>query len=250
VSRGILALWLLNGAAGRLFAQDSISLHEILERMSRNDTSRAQGLKHYTSTRTYRLHNVRFHKTAEMNVKLTYTSPGRKDFEVLSESGPRPVRDKVLRRMVESEAEASGDELRNLNRITTENYDFQLVRQDRESGRSAYVLEAIPKTKSKYLMKGEIWVDAEDFAISRVSAQPAKNPSFWIRKSRFEYRYAKFGSFWLPVSTDSEADAVVFGHTEVKIRYQDYRINGDPAEAGSAGAAAGRTPDAPALGLR
>jgi hypothetical protein len=41
------------------------------------------------------------------------------------------------------------------------------------------------------------------------------------------YRYAKFDSFWLPVSTDSEAEALVFGHTEVKIRYQDYQINPD-----------------------
>jgi hypothetical protein len=41
------------------------------------------------------------------------------------------------------------------------------------------------------------------------------------------YRYARFGSFWLPVATDSEADAILFGHTEVKIRYRDYRINSE-----------------------
>ena len=228
--RAQLPLLLLNAAAGRLFADDQISLQQIIEGMSRNQIAQAKELKNYTSTRTYKLHNVRFSKTAELTVKLTYAYPGRKDFEVLSESGPRPVCDKVLRRMVESEVEASGDETRQLNRITPENYDFRLLRVDHESGRIAYVLEAIPKTRSKYLMKGEIWVDAEDFAVSRVSAQPAKNPSFWIRKSRFEYRYAKLGSFWLPVSTDSEADAVVFGHTEVKIRYGDYRINLEQAE--------------------
>jgi hypothetical protein len=136
--------------------------------------------------------------------------------------------------MVESEGDASGDDLRQLNRITPENYDFRLVREDCENGRIAYVLETIPKTRSKYLMKGEIWVDAEDFAISRVAAQPAKSPSFWIRNSRFEYRYSKLGSFWLPISTDSEADAVVFGHTEVQIRYGDYRINLEQAERTSA----------------
>ena len=47
------------------------------------------------------------------------------------------------------------------------------------------------------------------------------------------YRYAKFGSFWLPVSTDADADALVFGHTEVKIRYQDYRINSESGAAPS-----------------
>ena len=111
--------------------------------MARNQTAQAQGLKNYTSTRTYSLHNGRFHKTAELTVKLTYSYPGRKHFEVLSESGPRPVCDKVLRRMVESEAEVSGDELRQFNRITPENYDFRLVREDRENGRTAYVIETI-----------------------------------------------------------------------------------------------------------
>src|SRR5713226_9558891 len=89
------ALLLLNASAGWLIAEDRISLQEIMERMARNQTAQAQELKNYTSIRTYRLHNGRFHKTAELTVRLNYTYPGRKNFEVLSESGPRPVRDKV-----------------------------------------------------------------------------------------------------------------------------------------------------------
>ena len=212
-------------------AQEEIPFAEIIERMSHSEAVQAQELKHYTSIRTYNFVNRRFKKTAEMTVRLTYRYPGRKDFEVLSESGPRPVRDRVLRRMVESETEASRDELRRFNQLTPENYDFRLLRLDRDEGRPVFVLDAIPKIKSKYLIKGEVWVDAEDFGVSRVVGRPARNPSFWIRHSRFVYRYAKFGAFWLPVSTDSEADAVVFGRTEVKIRYQDYHINSDQGAA-------------------
>ena len=209
-------------------AQEQIPLAEIIERMSRNEAMQALELKQYTSTRAYKFDNRRFKKTAEMTVRVTYLYPGRKDFEVLSESGPRPVRDRVLRRMVESEKEASRDELRRFNQLSPENYDFRLLRLDRDEGRPVFVLDAIPKTKSKYLIKGEVWVDAEDFGVSRVVGRPAKNPSFWIRDSRFVFRYSKFGAFWLPISTDSEAEALVFGHTEVKIRYQDYYINSDP----------------------
>src|SRR5260370_41815647 len=106
--RAQLALLLLNAAAGRLFAEDRISLQEIVERMARNQTAQAQSLKNYTSTRTYRLHNGRFHKTAELTVKLTYTYPGRKEFEVLSESIQRAGCDKVLRRMRDSTVGGSG----------------------------------------------------------------------------------------------------------------------------------------------
>ncbi len=195
--------------------------------MSGNESAQALGLKHYTSTRTYRFENLRFKKTAEMTVRLTYSYPGNKVFDVLAESGPGPVRDRVLRRMVESEVEASRDEVRRFNRLTRDNYDFRLLRVDREEDRPVYLLDAIPKTKSKYLIRGEVWVDAEDFGVSRIVARPAKNPSFLIRDSRFVYRYTRFGPFWLPVSTDSQADALVFGHTEVKIVYEEYKINLD-----------------------
>jgi hypothetical protein len=160
-----------------------------------------------------------------MTVKVTYHHPGRKQFEVVSESGPGVVRQKVLRRMIESEADASRDELRRSSQLTPANYNFKLLRLDQEGGRPAYVLEVIPKTKSQYLIRGEVWVDAEDFAVAKVTGQPAKNPSFLIRDSKLVYRYAKFGLFWLPVSMDSEADALMFGRTEVEIRYMDYHIN-------------------------
>jgi len=232
LGRPRLTLLLVGAAAAGLCAQPipagkshDLPLQEILDRLSRNETARALELNHYTSSRTYHLYNWRFRRTADMTVKVIYRYPGRKEFEVVSESGPAVVRQKVLRRMIESEAEASRDELRRLNQLTPANYDFRMVRLDQEGGRPAYVLEAIPKTKSQYLMRGQVWVDAEDFAVSKAAGQPAKNPSFWIRDSRFVYHYAKFGSFWLPVSMDSEADALVFGHTEVQIRYSDYRIN-------------------------
>jgi len=160
-----------------------------------------------------------------MTVKVTYRHPGHKQFEVVSESGPGVVRQKVLRRMIESEADASRDELRRSHQLTPANYNFKLLRMDEEGGRPAYVLEVIPKTKSQYLIRGEVWVDAEDFAVAKVAGQPAKNPSFLIRDSKLVYHYAKFGQFWLPVSMDSEADALMFGRTEVEIRFTDYQIN-------------------------
>jgi hypothetical protein len=131
--------------------------------------------------------------------------------------------------MIESEVEASTEEQRRLSQLTTENYDFEFSRLDRNQGRPVYVLSALPKGKSKYLMRGEVWVDTVDLAISRIAGQPAKSPSFWIRDSRFVYQYEKVQSFWLPASMQSDADARMFGHTEVNIEYGDYRINSEAA---------------------
>jgi hypothetical protein len=207
-------------------------LELILQRLSEADGVRARNLNHYTSTRSYRLHNLRFEKTAEMTVLVTYRAPGSKAFTVVSESGLRVLCHRVLRKMIESEVEASTEAQRRLSRLTTENYDFQFSRLDRNEGRPVYVLTALPKSKSKYLMRGEVWVDIADLAVSRIAGQPAKNPSFWIRDSMFVYQYEKVQSFWLPSSMQSEADARMFGRTEVKVEYGDYRINSEEVLAG------------------
>ena len=228
----VASLALLTGQAGSELAGDVSTppLTDILDRMSRSEESRAQALRFYTSTRTYHLHNQRFRKTAEMTVRFNYRHPGRKDFVVMSQSGSAIVNQRVLRRMMETEVEASQEALRRLHRITADNYDFRFLRRDSTDGRPVYVLDAAPKGKSKYLLRGEVWVDTADFAVAKVVGRPGANPSIWVRDSRFVYRFGKFGPFWLPLSTDSEADALIFGHTEVKIQYGGYEISPSPGD--------------------
>ncbi len=88
--------------------------------------------------------------------------------------------------------------------------------------RPAYVLEINPKRKDKYLFRGRIWVDAEDYALVRAEGNPAKNPSFWTKSTHFVQIYQKNGSLWFPLSTQSVTEAHIFGTTEVNIDYFDY----------------------------
>jgi hypothetical protein len=95
-------------------------------------------------------------------------------------------------------------------------------------GRPAYVIAIEPKTPNKYLARGRVFVDAEDYAIVRVEGRPAKNPSFWIKSVHFVHDYDKSGPFWFPVSDHSVTDARIFGPTEMTIEYFDYRPNTYP----------------------
>jgi hypothetical protein len=90
-------------------------------------------------------------------------------------------------------------------------------------GRTAYVIQVIPNRQDKTLFRGRIWVNAEDYALARVEGEPAKNPSFWTRKVEFTQEYQKAGAFWFPVQTTSITDVRMFGRTEVRIRYFDYK---------------------------
>jgi hypothetical protein len=199
-----------------------LAVEEIVGRMVRADDVRAAALGGYTGMRRYRFDNKRIGKQAEMVVRLTCTPTGDKTFEIVSGSGSAFVRSHVLEKMTEAEAEASQKGDREQRRILPKNYDFRLIGTAASEGRPAYLLELIPKTKNKFLMQGRIWVDAEDFAITRIEGSPAKNPSFWIKSVKIVHRYGKTGQFWLPVLNSSTAEAKIFGPTDVTIDYYDY----------------------------
>src|SRR4030095_95489 len=83
---------------------------------------------------------------------------------------------------------------------------------------------AEPLTKNNLLYRGRIWVDAEDFAVVRIEAAPAKNPSFWTKETKIEQAYAKGGDFGLPLPNRSSSAIRLGGHAYSTIDYQDYRI--------------------------
>lgn len=196
----------------------------VLERMMEMDRCTTPALRGYTSIRHYHLENKRLGKTASMTVKLTFRYPGHKEFQVLSEQGSAIIRKRVLRKLLESELEASSDALREAPQITPRNYSFRLTGIEDLDGREAFVLEAIPKASNRYLFRGKVWVDADDYSIARVEGSPARNPSIWIRKTTFVHQYGKFGQFWLPVSNRSQTDVLIFGRTDLTIEYSDYVI--------------------------
>ncbi len=203
----------------------SLSSEQLTERMAQMDQRRMSALQRYTATRRYVLDNRRFHKHAEMTVRMTYVYPGRKEFEVVSETGSAWVRKWVFRRLMETEREAARDDVRNQVRITPQNYEFRLLGTEAKDGRACYLIEVVPRTRSKYLFQGRAWVDVEDAAIVRIEGTPAKNPSFWTPKIHFVHRYGKFGPFWLPTSNHSETEVRIFGSTEIEIEYFDYQVN-------------------------
>jgi hypothetical protein len=210
---------------------------EIVDRMVRADNDRLAALAGYTGVRHYHFENKKSGKQAEVSTRMTCDNAGVKTFEVISESGSGFVRSHILRKMIDAEREASQKGERQQSRIIPENYDFSLVGVEDLDGRANYILEVHPKTRNKYLIRGRIWVDAEDFAVARVEGQPARNPSVWIRSVKVVQRYGRKGPFWLPVKNESVAQARIFGATEVVIEYSDYvtSVRQTPAQQAAGG---------------
>jgi hypothetical protein len=195
---------------------------EIVTRMGSSDIQRQVSMEGYAGMRRYVLDNQHLHKRAEMLVQVQGDPDGTKHFEVVSEEGWKAAHKHVLQKMLESESETSHPEARAKTRIDPENYDCKIAGTEVIDGRTAYVLEVSPKRKEKYLFRGRIWVDAEDYALARAEGQPAKSPSFWTKSTHFVQIYQKSGLLWFPRSTQSVTEAHIFGTTDVNIEYFDY----------------------------
>jgi hypothetical protein len=210
-------------------AQTSLTTDQVVSQLVQRNQSRAALLKHYESCRYYSVDYVGFPsgKTAAMVVDMAYDAPAQKQFHIVKEQGSRVLLDHVLGELIQNEKEALDKANLGKTDLTPSNYDFRLVGTDTIAGQPQYVLEVSPRFKSKFLYHGKIWVDANDFAVSRVEAQPAKNVSFWISHTEIQHEYKKVGEFWLP-SRNTSVSHVRFGGTAtLKIDYRDYRI-GDP----------------------
>jgi hypothetical protein len=198
---------------------------EIMRQMFLHGAERETASAGYAGTRRYRLENERLDKSAELVAAVHCDADGTKHFAVVSEAGWGSANRHVLRKMLESESETSSPGTRPKSRLTPDNYDFRMVGTEMLDGRTAYVIDVVPKRRDKYLMEGRIWVDATDYALARAEGKPAHNPSFWTKSVHFVQRYQKNGEFWFPVSTDSITEARIFGTTHVNIVYSGYVPN-------------------------
>ena len=200
--------------------------------MVQRDDERRSAFQGYTSVRQYVLENTKYHKEAYMIVRMTQCKDGSKEFKIVTSSGWSGARKHVFPKLLEAETEASQPRqsrgFRASHRRTTLSRCCVPMKSMAAKPTSS---TSVPKKQKKYLMRGTIWVDAEDFAIVRMEGEPAKNPSFWIKSVQFAHKYEKHGCFWLAASDNSVSDARIFGPTELRIDYFDYVFNEPSREA-------------------
>jgi hypothetical protein len=107
--------------------------------------------------------------------------------------------------------------------ITRDNYDFVQVREDALNGQRCYVFQLVPKRKSKNLLRGTLWVDANTYLPRRVEGEPAKSPSWWVTDVRIVLLYGYAGPMWVQTSSEATANVRILGQSTMTwqdVRYQ------------------------------
>ena len=205
----------------------SLSLDQVVDNLVRKNQERARALMHSEGTRVYRLAYRGFpsDRDAEMTVKATYDSPSSKEFKVVSESGSKLILNRVFKKLLEGEKEAAQPAVSARSQLNRDNYTFALVGYEPSSTGGQYVLQVSPKSRSKYVYQGKVWVDGVDFAVTHIEVEPGQNPSFWTKKSEIRHEYKKVGAFWLPARNESVSYIRLGGRATLTIEYKDYHVS-------------------------
>ena len=203
-----------------------LSADQVAKKLQEQNALRAAALRQFNGTRVYRMRYTGFpsDREAEMVVHVTYKFPDTKTFSVVSQSGSKLIQDRVFKKLLEGEQEASNEENRRESALTVENYFFTSAGYEAGADGNQYILNLSPRTKNKYLYRGKIWVDAKDFAVVRIEGEPARNPSIWIKKTEVKHRYMKVNDFWLPAENHTESIIRLGGKAILSIEYKDYKI--------------------------
>jgi hypothetical protein len=208
-----------------------LSADQVVDNLIRRDEERTQALRHSESTRVYRLSYRGFpsDRDAEMTVDATFDSPSSKSFKIISQSGSKLIIDRVFKRLLDSEKEAIEPEMHARMLLNRENYNIAMVGFEAPGTNASdksgqYVLAVYPKERSKYVYRGKVWVDATDFAVTRIDAEPALSPSFWTKKNEIHHEYMKVQNFWLPRRNESISYIRLGGRATLTIEYNDYHV--------------------------
>ena len=163
----------------------------------------------YELTREYRVfRGDDIAPTSEILAQIAFVPPDTKTYEITRARG-RSIGERIVRQLLDRETESA--KKRRDSEISRTNYDFVFLRRENFGAIPAYVLRIIPKRKEKYLLRGQVWVDATTFRIRRIEGTPAKSPSIWIKDIHFTLQFAGLNGMWVPASFDAIATVRFLG---------------------------------------
>lgn len=200
-------------------AQSLPTMKEIVEGMRAHEEWQDRHLVEYQAERKFYAENKRFDLKSTLDVKTVFRRPDVLRSEVVHSEGSKLIRERVFDKILEAEQETQSKAVREQIKIIPENYHLDLQAREDCSGRACYRLKISPKRKDKYSIEGQIWLDAEDWAIVRLQGSPSKRPSFWTQHTEIERQYKRIDGLWLCESMKSISDIFIGGRSTLQIDY-------------------------------
>jgi hypothetical protein len=229
LSRSFLCVFLMFCASMVSQAATPPTIEEIVQRMMAHNELQDRTLLGYSTERKFFAANLRFKVDSTMVVHTEFRKPDSMDSKIVSHEGLGLIKSQVFDEILKAEGETHKKQDKLLVDITPRNYDFAVVGEDTcEGGNPCFRVSITPKRNDKYSLKGDIWIDAEDYAIVHVHGAPAKKPSWWTLRTEIDRQYRKVNGIWLTDRLDSWSDIRLVGRSTLSIEYQYQTVQTEP----------------------
>jgi hypothetical protein len=224
----------LTGTAATISSSERLAerrtASDLISKMIEQNHLRNERLRNYSALRRYQVINPDGKISAEAVVREEYHSPGQKEFQKISEDGNWLARHFVFDREMQTEEITSSGPAQRDSEVSQQNYNFTIVREEDLGAYHCYVVRAEPKRADKLLFEGELWIDANDFGIVKISGHPAGKMSLWINGAEFVREFQKIDGFWLPFLDETTVDLKMNGKKVFRIEHQQYVLNATNTE--------------------
>ncbi|HWR35218.1 MAG TPA: hypothetical protein VN622_05025 [Clostridia bacterium] len=217
-SKALLSALVLLAFIGNGLAQDpgsatqggvALNADEIVARLTAEQAANRERIRAYTVTREYRLYGDKSAETdSRVIAEISFVPPVTKDYRIRERKGSGQG-ERIVRKVLQHEREmaASWEE----TALTPVNYDFVFAGVDVVEGRRCFVLAIEPKRDSKDLIRGKAWIDATTFNVRRMAGEPAKSPSWWVKKMQLTLTFSEVEGMWLQTGAKADAEVRFFG---------------------------------------
>ena len=198
-------------------------LATIVERMTQAQVDAHNSVRPYQVTREYKFFQGAEDATPDSNIvaDVTYFPPDSKQFEIVNATGGGRGQH-VVKKVLEQETQMTGQWRQSA--LTDDNYKFSMLGEETLNGRRCFILGLEPRRDAKELLKGKAWVDAADYRVRQVQGEPAKSPSFWIKRLNLTLNFSDVQGMWLQTAVHAEAEVRMFGRNVLSERDLDYRV--------------------------
>jgi hypothetical protein len=198
-------------------------LETIVARMAQARAENRACFRPYIVTRDYELLGKEKDKTkSNVIADVAFVPPDSKKYTIEQTNGSG-LGGMIVRRMLASEAEVAKNYA--ANDFSPENYEFRFIREEDISGQRCYVLELLPRRKDKYLLRGNVWVDANTYLPHRFEGELAKDPSWWVQNVRVTFIFGQVCGMWLQTASEASGNVRILGRSMMISRDVRYKLN-------------------------
>jgi hypothetical protein len=194
-----------------------LRVSELLSRMMAHRKWQDSALREYQLHRLFHASNNRFNIESTLEVDTKYRSPGTMESTIVRQEGSAFIREHVFQKILSAESELSNNTTAD---VIPDNYQFTLVGTDACEGRPCWHLTLKPRHPDKYLLDGDVWLDAEDYAVCHVHGVPSRHVSLWISRAEVDWRFKRMDTgVWLTENVESTSEVRLFGPVLMQIHY-------------------------------